>query len=452
MLIFVLLFTQSSLQAQKCCVECQADVKVVSDKQVLLKKIDLKAGTLTTNVSTNVYVSYRSGNAQKFWTNLVIATAGVAVSTQLNKANFAEGKSTNGVSPLLPLGVSAGILPSIWKNRPRGVPQAGLYIQHRDSHGKLLETWEQPISSEAKNDAELLTVSIDKPLLEGTLEVYLQNGSKNNVYYWGYETTSKSKKNTNTILMDGPVSLSVAGCPSGYLPNGNGMCCNFFNGECVSEGGGNSGSGNPPTSTPTSGGCPSGYLPNGQGMCCSPFTGQCVSEMVAVPTVEGGELPGATVTGTAPAPTPPGTYAGGGVGSSGGSNGGSTYGGGGGNGTPGDTGSSDSDPIKKTKRCQECRDRQSRKLDSDLASAENDFYQSCAACLGFAVGGYEVGKKAGKWISGTDEGGVSGSLLTSMIIVFPCLYYANTIYQKAKVKAYDDYIDNLNSNCGPICN
>ena len=191
MLVLALYFTQNNLQAQKCCVECQADVKVVSDKQVLLEKIDLKEGTLTTNINTNLYVSYRSGNTQKFWTNLVIATAGVAVSTQLNNSNLAEGKSANSVSPLLPLGVSVATLPSIWKNRPRGIPQAGLWIQHRDTRGKLLETWEQPISSEAKNDAELLTVSIDKPLTAGTLEVYLQNGSKNGVYYWGYETTSK---------------------------------------------------------------------------------------------------------------------------------------------------------------------------------------------------------------------------------------------------------------------
>ena len=284
LLTIALLLTQNSLQAQKCCVECQSDVKVVSEKQVLLDKIDLKAGTLTTNVNTNVYVSYRSGNTQKFWTNLVIATAGVAVSTQLNKANLAEGKSTNGVSPLLPLGVSVATLPSIWKNRPRGVPQAGLYIQHRDTRGKLLETWEKPISSEAKNDAELLTVSIDKPLSAGTLEVYLQNGSKNGVYYWGYETTSKSKKNTNTILTDVPVSLSVAGCPSGYLPNGQGMCCDPFTGNCVSEGGSNSGGGNPPPSTPPANvvrvpaSCPSGFLPNGQGGCNNPFTGQQTNE------------------------------------------------------------------------------------------------------------------------------------------------------------------------------
>ena len=37
MLTFALLFTQNNLQAQKCCVECQADVKVASDKQVLLE-------------------------------------------------------------------------------------------------------------------------------------------------------------------------------------------------------------------------------------------------------------------------------------------------------------------------------------------------------------------------------------------------------------------------------
>ena len=281
MLIFVLLFTQNKLQAQKCCVECQADVKVVSDKQVLLEKIDLKVGTLTTNINTNLYVSYRSGNSQKFWTNLVVATAGIAVSTQLNKANLSEGKSANGVSPLLPLGVSVATLPSIWKNRPRGIPQAGLYIQHRDTRGKLLESWEQPISIEAKNDAELLTVSIDKPLTAGTLEIYLQNGSKNGVYYWGYGTTSKSVK---PIPQSPTVSSSMAGCPEGYLPNGNGMCCSPFTGDCVGEGGGTPPVENPsPTnSLPVTNSflsCPVGYLPNGQGMCNNPFTGQSMGEV-----------------------------------------------------------------------------------------------------------------------------------------------------------------------------
>lgn len=188
-MIFVLLFTQNNLQAQKCCVECQADVKVVSDKQVLLEKIDIKEGTSLINVNTNVYVSYRSGNAQKFWANLAIATARVIVSTQLNSnTNVAEGEKTSGISPIVPFGVSVVTLPSIWKNRPRGLPQAGLYIQHRDLRGKLLDTWEQPISNEAKNDVELLTVAINKPLLEGTLEIYLQNGNKNAVYYWGLQT------------------------------------------------------------------------------------------------------------------------------------------------------------------------------------------------------------------------------------------------------------------------
>jgi hypothetical protein len=164
MLVLALCFTQNKLHAQKCCVECQADVKVVSDKQVLLEKIDIPEGTLASNVSTNLYVSYRSGNAQKFWSNLVIATAGVALSTQLNNGNLTEGKGANGISPLIPLGVSAATVPSIWKNRPRGVPQAQLWIQHRDLRGKLTQTWEQPISSEAKNSAELLTVTIGKPL------------------------------------------------------------------------------------------------------------------------------------------------------------------------------------------------------------------------------------------------------------------------------------------------
>lgn len=59
MLVLGLFFTQN-LHAQKCCVECQADVKVISDKQVLLEKIDIKAGTLASQVNTNLYVSVRA--------------------------------------------------------------------------------------------------------------------------------------------------------------------------------------------------------------------------------------------------------------------------------------------------------------------------------------------------------------------------------------------------------
>lgn len=191
-------------------------------------------------------------------------------------------------------------MPSIWKNRPRGVPQAQLWIQHRDLSGKLTQTWEQPISSEAKNSAELLSVTIDKPLTEGTLEVYLQNGSKNNVYYWGLNTvkniTKLIEKNADLVADKPNKSARTAGCPDGYLPNGQGQCCNPFTGECVNEGGGG---GTPPstyTKTETrtvtttteggssggGGGCPEGYLPNGQGMCCNPFTNDCVPENQSV--------------------------------------------------------------------------------------------------------------------------------------------------------------------------
>lgn len=81
----------------------------------------------------------------------------------------------------------------------------------------------------------------------------------------------------------------MAGCPDGYLPNGNGMCCNPFSGDCVSEGGGvetpstytETRTETRVTTTPSGGGgsasCPDGYLPNGQGSCCNPFTGDCVS-------------------------------------------------------------------------------------------------------------------------------------------------------------------------------
>ena len=231
--LLLLLLIQNSLQAQNCCLDCPADVKVVTDKQVLLDKIEIKEGT-TTKLNTNLYVSYRSGNAQKFWANLAIATAGLAVSTQLRSNPSVEGNNVNGISPLIPLGVSVATLPSIWKNRPRGIPQAGLWLQHRDTRGKLTDTWEQPISSEAKNSGELLSVNIDKPLSAGTVEVYLQNGSKNPVYYWGYEAV-KSIIEKKALPPQTPLVPNSVGCPDGYLPNGQGMCCNPFNGECVNE-------------------------------------------------------------------------------------------------------------------------------------------------------------------------------------------------------------------------
>lgn len=225
-LLIALLFAQNKLQAQKCCVECQTDVKVISDKQVLLEKIDIKEGTSLTNVNTNVYVSYRSGNTQKFWANLAIATAGVVISTQLSNGNAGEGKTQNAISPIVPLGVSVAILPSIWKNRPRSVPQAGLYIQYRDTRGKLLETWEQPISSEAKNSAELLTIFVDKPLSAGSLEVYLQNGNKNGIYFWGYSTLNNSQvvENNRTVPSNNPKPPVLNSCQSGTHDDGWGNC------------------------------------------------------------------------------------------------------------------------------------------------------------------------------------------------------------------------------------
>jgi hypothetical protein len=236
MLIFVLLFTQKNLQAQKCCVDCQSDLKIITNKRVLLEKIYLKVGTTSSDVHTNLYVSYRSGNAQKFWGNLAIATAGVAVSTQLKNSNPSEGNGTNNISPIIPLSVSMATLPGIWKNRPRAVPEASLLIQHKDADGKVLDTWTQAISKFAKNDAELLSVTIEKSLKKGSLEVYLQNNSKNSVYYWGYETNSKRKQNNDILFESLPVSLSVvSSCPNGFLPNGNGRCFSPFTGQQVNE-------------------------------------------------------------------------------------------------------------------------------------------------------------------------------------------------------------------------
>ncbi len=286
MLIVTLLFTSNISQAQNCCIECQTDVKLVSDKQVLLEKIDIKEGTTLTNFSTNVYVSYRSGNANKFWANVAIATAGVAISTQLNSSPITAGdsKSQSAISPIVPLSISVATLPGIWKNRPRGVPQAGLWIQHRNLKGELLENWEQSISEEAKNSAELLTIAVDKPLSEGTLEVYLQNGSKNEVYFWGYETAKKINEK-KALSPKTPTIANNGSCPNGYLPNGNGRCCSPFTGECVNEDDGYLDNATTKAevrkrivgSTGSTSTCPNGYLPNGQGMCCNPFNGECVA-------------------------------------------------------------------------------------------------------------------------------------------------------------------------------
>ena len=195
----VLSITQNSLQAQNCCLDCQADVKVVTNNKVLLEKIDLKEGASTT-LNTNLYVSYRSGNAQKFWANIAIATAGVAVSTQLNNVSTGEGKTANSISPIVPLGVSVATLPSIWKNRPRGVPDASIEIQHKSVEGNVLKTWTQAISKAARNDAELLNIALNEPLTNGTVEISLINDSKNSVYYWGYGGITQVIENQNSIF------------------------------------------------------------------------------------------------------------------------------------------------------------------------------------------------------------------------------------------------------------
>lgn len=208
----------------------QADLKMVSKNQVLLEKIDLKAGENTTEVNTNVYVSYRSGNAQKFWTNLAIATAGVAVSTQLQNGNTLESNASP-ISPVLPLGVSLATLPGIWKNRPRAVPDAQLEIQHKSSDGTILDIWTQPISKAARNNAELLSIKIDKSLKDGTLEVYLKNDSRNNVYYWGQQTTQKSIASELPVLVTEPLGkdkLSPTKVPKGFISNGKGL---FYDAE-----------------------------------------------------------------------------------------------------------------------------------------------------------------------------------------------------------------------------
>ena len=242
MLIIASFLTQNILKAQKNFSEYQTDVSSISDKQILLEKIDIRKDSLATNVNTNIYVSYRSGNPQKFWAGLAIATAGALASTQLNSnTNPVEGNTTNNISPVIPLGVSVAVLPSIWKNRPRGVPQAGLSILHRDSRGILLGSWEQPISEEAENSAELLTINIDKPLSEGTLEVYLQNGSKNDVYFWGLHTTTNFVILQKEVILPKPEeqlvsSFSIVGCPSGYVSNGKGNCYNAVNNKSVREG------------------------------------------------------------------------------------------------------------------------------------------------------------------------------------------------------------------------
>jgi hypothetical protein len=276
LLTFIVTFNLIQAQVANCCAECQADVKAVSDKQVLLEKITIPKGSVMTNVNTNLYVSYRSGSVQKFWTNLAIATAGIAVSTQLGSSStpIIAGESrtqSNSVSPAIPLGVSAALIPSIWKNRPRGVPQAGLYVQHRDIQGRLLGTWEQPISKEAKNSAELLTVAIDKPLSEGTLEVYLQDGSKNEVYYWGLQTVKNIALDdfpiAKTVKPNKPIINEDGGCPDGEHIGSDGVSCQpngpDLNGVTIvaPSGGGGGGPTNGPSSNPW-GGSGTGFDPN----------------------------------------------------------------------------------------------------------------------------------------------------------------------------------------------
>ena len=210
-------------------------MKALARKQVLLARIEILDGLTIENISTNVYVSYRSGNTEKFWANLAIATTGVILSTQLNNTNTGEGQNFSNISPIIPLGVSVATIPNIWKNRPRGLPSASLLIQHRDAQKNLIDSWEQPISKEAKNGVELLSIAVNKKLSAGALEIYLQNENKNEIFYWAYETTFKTEKSDLPLQNELVSLLSAEGCPKGLLSNGKGRCYNPINKEIVAE-------------------------------------------------------------------------------------------------------------------------------------------------------------------------------------------------------------------------
>jgi hypothetical protein len=392
----VLFIIQHSLQAQNCCLDCQGDVKAITNNKVLLEKIDLKEGTSTT-LNTNLYVSYRSGNAQKFWANLAIATAGLAVSTQLNSTPITAGdsKTQSAVSPIIPLGVSVATLPAIWKNRPRGVPNASIEIQHKDVEGNVLKTWTQAISKSARNDAELLNVALNEPLSKGTVEISLVNESKNSVYYWGYEGIKQVIENQNSILKTPDMlNLPTNNEPKVALKQADSKGVFSLSYSLPKKGDDIYSLLKLPKkpiwwTNPIS--CPDGMHDNGRGE-CNPNE------------VDGGELEGVTVTATPITPPtllpiPSSPWETGGVDLS---NPNGTYdnpGGGGTNG--GNNNDPNGDPVKK-QRIKECQDRvvQDRQKDYNNCNgaALSDLF---TFGLGGLVGGGASGAGAGAMMGGT---------------------------------------------------
>ena len=172
-------------------------VKLLTKQKVILDTFSIATNKPLSSLRTQVYIDYQKPNSKKFWKNLALFSGTLVLQSQLNKTNLYKEPTVplltqNNQNVLLP-SISLGLLPSLWKNRPRKIPKLNLKVVHKSSDGNILNVWEKPLTSKAKEGAELLDLSIDSSIRLGKIEISLENYSDRKVYFWGNATNIITK-------------------------------------------------------------------------------------------------------------------------------------------------------------------------------------------------------------------------------------------------------------------
>ena len=208
LILSFIIFTQNEIFAQVANQKLKGEIRTIKNERILLEKFQIPIGYVANNVNSIVYVNYNTGNKSKFIKNIIFAAAGVALTTKRKKTTDISNSSAK-IPQIYPFGIGLSALSGIWKNRPKIIPKASLLIEHKDHNGKLLASWEQTITKEAKNSAELLSINIDKLITSGTIEIYLQNKSNNSIYFWADEVSKNVKQLKKGSELNNKVQDSV---------------------------------------------------------------------------------------------------------------------------------------------------------------------------------------------------------------------------------------------------
>lgn len=184
------------LQAQ----QSKSTVQVLSKQKVLLDSFSIQRNQPITQLHSQVYVDYERGDPKIFWKNLAFFTGSMVLGQQLAPIQTTENFSNSIQTSLLFPSISLAFIPNILHNRPRGIPEVNLRITHLNEQGSVLNTWEKPLTKDAKKGPMLLDINLDTTLTSGKIEVSLENNSKRKVAYWANESLFKVVPENNSSV------------------------------------------------------------------------------------------------------------------------------------------------------------------------------------------------------------------------------------------------------------